>query len=58
VLVEVPVELGVIQAMERVPRSEVPELADRVIGATTLHLGVHVLTRDTDLTTSSVPTLW
>ena len=49
---------GVVQVMERVLRSEVPELADRVIGATALHLGVAVLTRNTDLTNSSVPTHW
>ena len=58
VLVEVPVEASVVQAMDQVARSDVPELADRVIGATALHLGVPVLTRDTDLTNSSVPTIW
>ncbi len=58
VLVEVPVEATIVQAMARLPRSEVPELADRVIGATGLHFGVPVLTRDTDLTRSTVPTLW
>jgi PIN domain nuclease of toxin-antitoxin system len=58
VLIEVPVEAAIVQTMARLPRSEVPELADRVIGATALHLGVTVLTRDTDLTNSIVPTLW
>ncbi|HSH82259.1 MAG TPA: type II toxin-antitoxin system VapC family toxin [Herpetosiphonaceae bacterium] len=58
VLVEVPVEAAIVQAMARLPRSEVPELADRVIGATGLHFGVPVLTRDTDLRHSTVPTLW
>ena len=58
VLVEVPVGAEIVQAMLRLPRSEVPELADRVIGATALQYGVPLLTRDADLTHSSVPTLW
>ena len=58
VLVEVPVEAAIVQTMVRLPRSEVPELADRVIGATALHFSVPLLTRDTELTHSTVPTLW
>jgi PIN domain nuclease of toxin-antitoxin system len=58
VLVEVPVEAAIVQTMTRLPQSEVPELADRVIGATALHFGVPLLTRDTALTHSTVPTLW
>ena len=46
VLVEVPVDGDIVHAMLRLPRSEVAELADRVIGATALHFGVPLLTRD------------
>ena len=40
VLVEVPIDRHVVQAMIHVPRTDVPDLPDRIIAATALYLGV------------------
>ena len=58
VLVEAPVDQVVAQAMRQVPRSEVPELGDRVIAATAIAHSVPVISRDGKIRLSSVPTLW
>ena len=58
VLVEAPVDQGIAQAMRKVPRSEVPELGDRVIAATAIAYGVPVISRDGKIRLSSVPTIW
>ncbi len=58
VLVEAPVERGIAQAMRQVPRSEVPELGDRVIAATAIAYRVPVISRDGKIRLSSVPTIW
>src|SRR5579859_3277866 len=42
----VPLDLAVPRSAQRVPRSEVPDLPDRVIAATALILGLPVLTVD------------
>ncbi|MDW7712254.1 MAG: type II toxin-antitoxin system VapC family toxin [Deferrisomatales bacterium] len=57
-LVEVPVERGIVEAMKDVPRSDVPDLPDRLIAATAVSLGVPVLSRDRKIRTSRVPTVW
>ena len=39
-LVETPLDREIVQAMRALDRTEVPELPDRVVAATALHLGV------------------
>ncbi|WP_265578555.1 MULTISPECIES: hypothetical protein [unclassified Nostoc] len=39
-------------------RSQVPDLPDRIIAATTLYLGVSVISRDSKIQLSSVNTIW
>ena len=46
VLIEVPFERHVAEALARVERSQVPDLPDRMIAATALHLGVPLISRD------------
>ena len=58
VLVEVPVDRAVAQTLMFVDRAQIPEMGDRIIAATAQHLGVPVITRDTNITESSVPTIW
>lgn len=58
VLRVVPLDQGVAETLQHVSRADVPEMGDRIIAATALYLGVPVLTRDRDITTSSVPTIW
>jgi len=58
VLVEVPFDRHVAQAMTRVARTEVPDLPDRIIAATALHLGVPVISRDRKIQKSNLTTIW
>jgi PIN domain nuclease of toxin-antitoxin system len=57
-LVEVPLDRFVVQAMRRIDRAQVPDLPDRVVAATGLHLGVPVISRDNKIKSSIVPTIW
>ena len=58
VFVEVVVDVQVAQAMSLIPRREVPDMPDRIIAATALHLQVPVISRDGKIRLSSVPTIW
>ncbi len=44
--------------MTRVMRAEVPDLPDRIIAATALHLEVPVISRDRKIQASSLETVW
>jgi len=57
-LVEVQVDRAVAVAMHSIPRAEVPDMPDRIIAATALHLGVPVISRDGKIRASSVATIW
>lgn len=46
VLIEVPFDRHIAQALTQVERSQVPDLPDRMIAATALHLGVPLISRD------------
>jgi PIN domain nuclease of toxin-antitoxin system len=48
----------IAESLASVPRADVPELPDRIIAATAMHLGVPLITRDQELQLSSVPTIW
>jgi predicted nucleic acid-binding protein len=58
VWVEVPFSRAIANAMQRVVRSQVPELADRMIAATALYLNVPVVTRDHKIQASNLSTIW
>lgn len=58
VLVEVPFDRSVAQAMATIPRREVADLPDRIIAATAIYLGVPVISRDRTIQASQVPTIW
>ena len=53
-----PVDAPVADNLERVPRSAVPDMPDRIIAATSLHLGVPLVTRDRQLQSSGIQTIW
>src|SRR5579875_3101135 len=42
----VPLDEGIVQALATVPRTQVPDMPDRIIAATALHLGVPLISRD------------
>ena len=58
VLVEVPFDRTIAQAMRKVRWSEVPDLPDRIIAASAVYLDVPVISRDNRIQVSSVETIW
>ncbi len=58
VLTEVPFDRDIAQPLYLVERTQVPDLPDRIIAATALHLGVPVISRDSKIKLSSVSTIW
>jgi predicted nucleic acid-binding protein len=52
----VPLDEPIVQALRRIPHDQVPDMPDRIIGATALHLGLPLITRDGDLARSKLLT--
>ncbi len=50
--------LDVVDALAQVSRVEVPDMPDRIIAATAVHLGVPLVSRDRKLQLSNVQTIW
>ena len=57
-LLEVPFERTIANVMRHIERSQVPDLPDRMIAATAIHLGVPVISRDHKIRSSVVTTIW
>ena len=57
-LVVADLTAGVVDALARIPRTEVPEMPDRIIAATALHLGLPLMSRDHRIRASIVTTIW
>jgi len=53
-----PLDLGVAQALARIPRNAVPDMPDRIIAATALHLDVPLVTRDGMIRAAPITTIW
>lgn len=53
-----PLDQEIASAVARVPREQVPELPDRIIAATALHLGLPLVTRDRKIQAASIETIW
>ena len=53
-----PLDYAVARAVARIPRSQVPELPDRIIAATALHLDVPLVTRDHAIRGAPIQTIW
>jgi PIN domain nuclease of toxin-antitoxin system len=58
VLTLVPLDLAVAQALAHIPRDVVPDMPDRIIAATALHLGVPLVTRDAMIQAAPITTIW
>jgi PIN domain nuclease of toxin-antitoxin system len=54
----IPISHAVASTVQQVPRAQVPELPDRVIAATALHLGVPLISRDSKISLSDIETIW
>lgn len=48
----------VVERLSMVPRSDVPDMPDRIIAATALHLGLPLISRDRKIQVSAVDTIW
>lgn len=57
-LVEAPFDHQIAAAMRQIPRAQVPELPDRIVTATALHLGVPVISRGHKIQSSDITTIW
>lgn len=57
-LVVADMTTGVVDALATIPRIEVPEMPDRIIAATALHLGLPLMSRDHKIQASIVTTIW
>lgn len=57
-LVEIAFDRTIAQTMRQVERQQVPDLPDRIVAATALHLGVPVISRDRKISSSTVETIW
>ncbi len=44
--------------MRHVPRSEVPDMPDRIIAATALYLKVPLISRDARIRAANLDTIW
>jgi PIN domain nuclease of toxin-antitoxin system len=53
-----PLDGAVARALRRVPRSAIPDMPDRIIAATALHLQVPLVTRDSRIRAAPVSTIW
>jgi PIN domain nuclease of toxin-antitoxin system len=57
-LVEIPLDAAVAQTLALVNRDSIPDMPDRIIAATALHLGVPLISRDGKIRASSITTIW
>ena len=54
----VPITQDIASAVQLVSRDQIPDLPDRVIAATAVHLGVPLISRDGKIRVSDVETIW
>ena len=52
------VDAGVATALQNIPRDIVPDMPDRIIAATALHLQLPLVTRDRRLQAAGIQTIW
>jgi PIN domain nuclease of toxin-antitoxin system len=53
-----PLDLAIAQTVRLIPRDVVPDMPDRIIAATALHLNLPLITRDRDIRAAGVETIW
>lgn len=56
--VEIPLDLKIARTVSRVDVGQIPDMPDRIVAATALHLGVPVISRDGRIRLSSIETIW
>jgi PIN domain nuclease of toxin-antitoxin system len=53
-----PLDYNVASALRSIPRDVVPDMPDRIIAATALHLNLPLVTRDRRLQAAGIQTIW
>ncbi len=53
-----PLDENIVQAMRKIPRGLVPDMPDRIIAATALHLDLPLVTRDGRIHASGIQVVW
>jgi len=56
--VEIAFDRSISRSMERILRSDVPDMPDRIIAATALHLSLPVISRDGRIRALNIETIW
>jgi len=51
-------DAAVAAALSRIPRTAVPDMPDRIIAATAVHLNLPLVTRDRRLRDAEIKTIW
>jgi PIN domain nuclease of toxin-antitoxin system len=57
-LLVAPLDAEVAEAVHRVPRNIAPDMPDRIIAATALHLGLPLVTLDQRIRAAGIQTVW
>lgn len=57
-LIEVAVTTAIARTLSRVSASAIPDMPDRIIAATGLHLNIPIISRDGKITASELTTIW
>lgn len=53
-----PLDIDVAKFVQQVPRDTIPDMADRIIAAPALRLGLPLITRDQGIRAAGVETIW
>jgi PIN domain nuclease of toxin-antitoxin system len=54
----IPIDLAITQTLRLIPRSDVPDMPDRIIAATALYLNLPLVTRDHKIRAARLTTIW
>ena len=55
---EAPFNGEIVNAMQQIPREQIPDMPDRIVAATAVYLGVPVISCDGRIRASSIQTVW
>ena len=54
----VSLDLNIVRCLQQVPKSQVPDMPDRIIAATAVHMNLPLITRDHKIHASEIETIW
>ena len=57
-LMPISLTVEIVDAMQQVSRTDVPDMPDRIIAATAVHLRLQLISRDSMIQVSNVQTIW